>query len=59
MLLTLGLIAVFPFGCRPTRWMRRFDVWQISADDAIELMRSVEQTNVKLMFDTLHASKLR
>lgn len=26
-----------------------------SADDAIELMRSVEHSNVKLMFDTLHA----
>jgi fructoselysine 3-epimerase len=26
-----------------------------SADDAIELMRSVEHNNVKLMFDTLHA----
>ncbi len=26
-----------------------------TADDAIELMRSVKQTNVKLMFDTLHA----
>ena len=26
-----------------------------TADDAIELMRSVEHSNVKLMFDTLHA----
>ena len=26
-----------------------------SADDAVELMRSVEHSNVKLMFDTLHA----